>query len=44
MSVVTGLGLGLLVVVLGAGALTVLALYLRKRDAGRHNADRLHHA
>lgn len=46
MSLVTGLGLGLLVMVLGAGGLTVFALYLRKRE---HRSDRdsgsgLHHA
>lgn len=32
MSLVTGFALGMLVVVLGAGGLTVFALYLRNRD------------
>lgn len=32
MSLVTGLALGLMVMVLGAGGLTCFALYLRKRE------------
>ena len=32
MSLVTGLGLGLLVMVLGAAGITVFALFLRKRE------------
>ncbi len=35
MSLVTGLGLGLLVVVLGAGGLTVFALVLLKREESK---------
>jgi hypothetical protein len=32
MSLVTGLGLGLLVMVLGAAGITIFALFLRKRE------------
>jgi hypothetical protein len=45
MSLVTGLALGLLVMVLGAGGLTAFALYLRKREQpDPKQDDTLHHA
>ncbi len=45
MSLVTGLGLGLLVVVLGAAAITAFALHLRKREhPENHDESRAHHA
>jgi hypothetical protein len=45
MSLVTGLALGLLVMVLTAGGLTAFALFLRKREeANQKHEDTLHHA